>query len=167
MNSRIAELVKPTVVALCVMTLGLSGVMAAPVGAQGYERVEKITYVGSAVREPSGGFKCAGHSAPRPGVGCVYVDTSPGETLVAVAIEDAVAPDVSAELWQVHWQQGRGATGWVLHRFCTTTDERIKLLPETNRILVVLWGEGKCPNTAAAPAFVTSGEVTITLTRSR
>jgi hypothetical protein len=158
--------------ALGVMTLGLSGVMAAPVGAQGYKRVEKITYVGSAVDEypVAREFKCAGYPPPGPGVGCVWAAPSPGEKFVAVAIQDAVAPDVSAELVQVHWEdetQG-GHTEWgVFHRFCTTTGKRIKLLPKTNRILVVLWEEGKCPNTAAAPAFATSGEVTITFTRSR
>lgn len=172
--------------ALGVMTLGLSGVMAAPVGAQGYKRVEKITYVGSEVPVPLTGYACEGSlfggiamgeittPPPGPGVGCVWVDTSPGERFVAAAIKDAVVPDVAADLYQVHWREvcppyfdscPEQSTWGVATRFCTTTDKPIKLLPDTNRIFVNLGPGGrKCPYTDVS---ATSGAVTITFTRSR
>lgn len=139
--------------------------MGPPAGAGGYERVEKITYVGSATPTPYGGFNCSASPSPGPGVGCVYVHRVPGESHVAASIDDAIAPDVSAWLVQARWDGTRN-TDWVFHRFCTSTKRPIKLLPGTNRIYVVLW-QATCPETTADPALATTGEVTITLTRSR
>ena len=146
-----------------VIALVLAG---APAGSSGYKRVDFAAYVGSATPTASGGFNCQVQTPTDRGIGCVRLDPLPGERYVSGEIKDAIGPDVSAWLVQVHRDEEGVGDDWVFHRFCTKTKRSIKILPETNVIYVVMW-QGTCPGRTARPALATTGEVTLTFTRSR